>query len=89
MSEIRPMFVLGVEITPQQIAAGNAAMVARFRAHDVVRALVGAGVVASGYVANRTADRLMQKARKEGLVRVSRGNKRIWRATPDAQMETS
>jgi|TARA_R100000093_G_scaffold54325_3_gene28065 DNA-binding transcriptional regulator LsrR (DeoR family) len=69
----------GVEITKEQQEAGMRAMFGKFRAHDVTAALEQAGVPHEpNYLSHRTADKLLQKARKDGLIRVDPENKRRW-----------
>ena len=65
------MKVLGHEITDEQIAAGLAVMSGHFRLITVVGSLVRAGVPADGYVANRAANRLLQRERKAGRIEVA------------------
>lgn len=63
------MKVKGVEITEQQLAAMLQAMGERFRAADVMAAAEAAGVQ-KGEVAMRAADRLLQKQRKAGKIKI-------------------
>ena len=80
------MFVGTVEITPEQVVAGEAAMKGAFKASDVAAAMIRAGVPAFDerqshacrHVATRAADRVLQKARKAGRVRAV--NNRNWEA---------
>ena len=75
------MKVHGTEITAEQIAAGDAAMTGDFKLSDVRGALLRAGV-GHGAVADRAADRLLQKARKAGRIRAV--NNRNWQAIDPA-----
>jgi hypothetical protein len=74
------MRVLGTEITDEQIAAGVAAMRGHFRMADVFGALQRAGVKGTG-VADRAADRLLQRERKAGRIRAV--NNRLWIGTAE------
>ena len=68
------MTVNGEAISQDQIDAGMAAMVGVFRAWDVRHALARAGVENT----DRTADRLLQKARKLNAVKAV--NNKVWKA---------
>lgn len=80
MSEVENnpvMFVGTCGVTAEQVAAALAAMQGEFTKNDVAAALIRAGVPPlyepnrrnSGYfVADRAADRLLQKERKAGRV---------------------
>lgn len=73
------MKTYGVEITAEQLAAGRAAMTGTFRMHDVTAALARAGVPARpDYLAGRTADKLLQRERRAGRIKVNPDNKREW-----------
>ena len=75
------MKVQGHTITDGVIAAGNAAMSGEFTARDVRHAISRTGFDegrSEDSVLDRVADRLMQKARKAGLI-VAINNKQ-WRA---------
>lgn len=75
------MKVYGVEITAEQEAAAMAAMRGTFTMHSVIVALVCAGVTNDGAVAGRAVDRLLQRERKAGRVKVNPDNKREWIAS--------
>lgn len=63
------MKVHGIEISEGQIAAMLQAMGTRFRLADVISAAEAAGVQ-KGEIAMRAADRLVQKQRKAGKIRI-------------------
>lgn len=76
------MKTAGYEVSDEQISAGIAAMTEKFRASDVVTALVRAGVPYSiekeRYLASRCADKLLQRERKAGRIQTNPDNKREW-----------
>lgn len=72
------MIVQGVTITTAQIAAGRAAMTGDFIVGAVIAALIQAGVKDTGWTVERTADRLLQEARKAGWIETRRG-RGCWR----------
>lgn len=75
------MRIQGTEITEAQQAAGLAAMVGDFTSGDVRAALHAAGLEDdANWVVGRTADALLQRARKAG--KISPVNNKVWRATP-------
>ena len=69
---------LGEPISATQAAAALDAMRGDFAMMKIAGALCRSGVTGEGYVAERAADRLLQKARKEGLIVAV--NNRNWRA---------
>lgn len=75
------MRVNGTDITEDQQAAGTARMTGTFRARDITNALCHAGVPNAGkqlWTADSAADRLIQKARKAGMITINPTNKREW-----------
>jgi hypothetical protein len=72
------MKVYGTEITDEQIAAALAAMRGTFTMHTVTVALIRAGARSDGPVAGRAVDRLLQRERKAGRIKVNPANKREW-----------
>jgi hypothetical protein len=83
------MKVHGFEVTPEIERACLEAMVGRFRAFDVVSAAIKVGAPIKvptgrwmGYVAERVADRLIQRERKAGRIRRV-GNR--WERVEDKQ----
>ncbi len=68
------MKVHGFTLSEEQISAMVGAMGASFTTNDVANAAVKAGVPMFGsereWIANRAADRLIQKMRRKGTVRL-------------------
>ena len=73
------MIVQGHTVTPEQEAAALAAMRAPFMAACVARVVAAAGVPSADYTANRVADRLIQRERKAGRIRLA---PKPWRWEP-------
>lgn len=72
------MTVHGYSLTCDQVAAGIAAIVDGCVFADVVAALREAGVPAAGLVADRAADRLLQRERLARRIRFD-PQARVWR----------
>jgi len=72
------MIVQGHEIPEAAIAAAERviASMPEFELWDVQKALCNAGIPVRDGIANRVADRLLQKARRDGRIRFERGR---WR----------
>ena len=71
------MIVKGNEITEAQVKAMMGAINARFRASDLEKAAVKAGVPAGG-VAIRAADRILIQQRKKGTIEPIAEDKPYW-----------
>lgn len=76
------MRILGHEVAPEILAAGEAAMQGTFRKIDVEAALIRAGcprtirIKYTEYFADRVADNLIQRAKRAG--RIAKGERRTW-----------
>ena len=74
------MKTYGRVITDAQIQAGLERMQGIFRASDITWALIMAGVQQNKFVADRSADKLLQRERRAGRIRTTT-NKRYWERT--------
>lgn len=78
------MKVNGVDITNEQMDDAIARVLSKktFRKSDFDQALTFVGVPyvfpGSGFIADRASDRLLQRLRRNGHIRVSKANKRVW-----------
>ena len=75
------MRIQGYTVTAAQESAGrNVFNAPAFGFHDVVIALVNAGVPPEDYVADRVADALLQTARRNGEIKYVGGKGKQWQS---------
>lgn len=85
------MIIHGNTITEEQERAALARMTSSFLFSDIEKALIAAGVpemqrvgVSNKHIAGRAADRLIQRERKEGRIKL--GPKAQWHPVPPAEV---